>query len=139
LTVGFAVCNTLDEAEGSIVGFKLGVEDDGTVEGNADGIPGLRLLPVMDGAVVGAVCSMVGIRDGYALGTKVATVDGLIVGLVGLRLGIMLGTTDGRLVIDAEGVKVGLVGEQVGSLDGFREGCLLEAIDGAFDGKVEGV
>ena len=68
---------------------------DGTVEGNADGFAGLRLLPVMDGAVVGAVCSMVGNRDGQVLGTEVAVTDGWIVGSVGRRLGPVLGTMDG--------------------------------------------
>lgn len=68
---------------------------DGAVEGNTEGFAGLRLLPVMDGAVVGAVFSMVGSRDGQVLGTEVAVTDGWIVGSVGRRLGTMVGIMDG--------------------------------------------
>lgn len=107
MDVGPAVGTTLGGAEGSIVGFELGIcevgwvdgallgTDDGANEGSADGSAGLRLLPVMDGAVVGVVCSMVGIRDGYVLGTEVAVTDGWIVGSVGRRLGLVLGIMDG--------------------------------------------
>lgn len=119
-------------------GVLLGTGD-GAVEGNVEGLAGLRLLPVMDGAVVGAVCSTVGNRDGYILGMEVVVTDGWIVGSVGLRLEMMLGIMEGGLVIDAEGGAVGLVGEQVGSLDGRSDGWLVDAIDGASDEDVEGV
>lgn len=50
---------------------------------------------MMDGAIVGVVCSMVGIKDGYVLGTEVAVTDGWIVGSVGRRLGPVVGIMDG--------------------------------------------